>query len=79
MRDKYFKLFDELPPPIAERAKRNFDRPSRYSYRQAHEPHSLRSAIDYGMSWIDTPEGSEFWQEVYSGGLPSTKNLPPLE
>jgi len=77
MRDIYFKLYDELPPPIAERAKRNFGNGDYSRYNP--EPRSVRDAIDSGFYWVGVPEGRQYWVDAYNGRMPSTKNLPPLE
>lgn len=75
-RDKvYHKFYDELPPPIAERAKRNY-----VSGWSMGEPYHTAAAISMGFHWGGSPEGSDFWYLVAraaSGwrGHPSVKGL----
>ena len=61
MKEQYFKLYDELPPPIAERAKANFN--PNYSHTRS-SISSLRDAIHYGFSWFVSREGFSFWHAV---------------
>ena len=76
LQEKYFKYYDELPPPIAERAKQNYvtcPRPRR-------EAADLPDAVDKGFWWDRTPEGHSFWSAVFFkkpySEYPSVKGLP---
>lgn len=79
-----FQLFDEhFPPPVAVRAKRNFDEQyfanNYYSYIGV-PPAAL--AVNFAFSWSGTPEGALFWSRVhvtargYDHEYPSVKGLP---
>lgn len=82
MKEKYFKLYDELPPPIAQRAKRNFS--ELFSGTHGCMRDSLSDAIHNGFLWDSTPEEHTFWYKTevasrYGRPLPSVKTLPPVE
>lgn len=78
-----FQLFDELPPPIAERAKRNWDesffRQNRAN-RGLHNP-KVAQYIEISFSWCYSPEGPRFWTHTFDAvracrEYPSVKGLP---
>lgn len=76
LKEKYFKFYDELPPPIAERAKRNYVTCGRIRRDAA----DLADSIDKGFWWGRTPEDHSFWSAVFftnpDGEYPTVKGLP---
>ena len=58
MKELYFKYYDELPPPIAERAKANL------GFAES-GPTSLPEALASGFNWANSPEGYGFWRATY--------------
>jgi len=75
MIEQYHKLYDELPPPIAERAKRNLAR----TRRELRVPVNLEHAIDRGFWWDGTPEGHSFWSRVYFEAATLTPKYPTVK
>lgn len=76
MKESYYRYYDELPPPIAERAKRNFD-----SVWSSGIPRSAAEAIEQGFRWSTSPEGEGHWLDVFNASrgrrnYPSVKGLP---
>lgn len=76
-----FKLFDELPPPIAERARRNYDDvwAARRGVSFCRKP--LSRAIVLSFLWDGSKERFWFWKEVadaaeYGCPYPSVKGVP---
>lgn len=61
--------FDELPPPIAERAKRA-------CYSPTDTYHSLSDAI-MGFYWGDTDERWSFWDKAHSAAFDPTRYQYP--
>lgn len=60
--------YAELPPPYSGQATRNhinehgfprLDHSTRSVFKSA------AKALDHGFSWVDTPEGHEYWHNVY--------------
>lgn len=79
-REEAIKLFDELPPPIAERAKRNTP-PDRLHFDTTLLTKPAARAVGLAFRWVAAPEGSAFWVSVRDAaehGLeyPSVKGLP---
>lgn len=79
--EEAFKLFDELPPPIAERAKRNFDPVFASRDHDSYCRERLARAVAATFLWRGTPERDTFWHRVteaaeYGTDYPSVKGLP---
>lgn len=76
--------FDELPPPIAERAKRSFKLLAASDYwhkRERDMRRSLSEVVGGALMWSATREGGRFWNDVRDAAehgqqYPTVKGLP---
>lgn len=77
LRDKYYALYDLLPPDIAERAKENWDEEFAMAWVKEHRvvPSSRQEALEYGFSWDDTIESYKYWHLVFHGNYDSAREL----
>ena len=58
--------FQELPEPYKTKALTNCQEQSTFDWNTGDANcNSSSQAIAFGFLWQDTPEGEEYWQEVY--------------
>ena len=62
--------YQDLPEDIRERAVRNTE--ERYL---RFKKESFRDAIYGGFTWLDSPEGQEFWMHVAQGQYDKAREL----